>query len=96
MEKFADDSDVIVFATDVGMDIPDVDMVVQVGAPGEVAEYVHRIGRTGRAGKKGRAVLILHEIGKYLRLTVKFRDVFAASEISVHFLVHLIPDRASG
>lgn len=48
-------------ATDVaarGIDIKDVDLVVQFSPPREVDTYVHRSGRTGRAGSKGTSVLL--------------------------------------
>lgn len=43
-------------ATDVaarGLDIPDVEVVLNYSFPLTTEDYVHRIGRTGRAGKKG-------------------------------------------
>lgn len=50
----------MLLATDVaarGIDIPSVDLVVQLGIPREIESYVHRSGRTGRAGKPGTCVL---------------------------------------
>ncbi|KAJ2315490.1 ATP-dependent RNA helicase ded1 [Coemansia sp. RSA 2705] len=38
-----------------GLDIPNVSHVVNYDLPGEVDEYVHRVGRTGRAGNTGTA-----------------------------------------
>mmetsp|Transcript_7750 Transcript_7750/g.22068 ORF Transcript_7750/g.22068 Transcript_7750/m.22068 type:complete len:474 (-) Transcript_7750:351-1772(-) len=46
----------ILIATDVaarGLDIPDVEVVVNYSFPLTIEDYIHRIGRTGRAGKKG-------------------------------------------
>ena len=46
----------ILVATDVaarGLDIPDVEYVINVTFPLTIEDYVHRIGRTGRAGKTG-------------------------------------------
>ena len=51
----------VLVATDVaarGIDIQDVDLVVQFDPPRDVDTYVHRSGRTGRAGKKGVSVLM--------------------------------------
>jgi len=38
-----------------GLDIPEVQHVVNFDMPKDVDEYVHRIGRTGRVGNEGRA-----------------------------------------
>ncbi|PIA58767.1 hypothetical protein AQUCO_00500600v1 [Aquilegia coerulea] len=46
----------LMVATDVaarGLDIPDVEVVINYSFPRTTEDYVHRIGRTGRAGKKG-------------------------------------------
>lgn len=36
-----------------GLDIPEVDLIVQLEPPKEIDAYIHRSGRTGRAGKSG-------------------------------------------
>ena len=46
----------VLVATDVaarGLDIKDVNLVVNFDFPNQIEDYVHRIGRTGRAGAKG-------------------------------------------
>lgn len=51
----------VLVATDVaarGIDINNVDLVVQFDPPRDVDTYVHRSGRTGRAGNKGVSVLL--------------------------------------
>jgi ATP-dependent RNA helicase DDX21 len=53
----------VLVATDVaarGIDIQDVDLVIQFDPPRDVDTYVHRSGRTGRAGKKGVSVLLFN------------------------------------
>jgi superfamily II DNA/RNA helicase len=51
----------VLVATDVaarGLDIPEVDLVVQHHFPQDSESYVHRSGRTGRAGRSGTAVVL--------------------------------------
>lgn len=51
----------VLVATDVaarGLDIPEVDLVVQYHLPQDHESYVHRSGRTGRAGRTGTAIVL--------------------------------------
>ena len=41
-----------------GVDIPDVDWVVQFDPPSNAEAFVHRYGRTARSGLKGQALVI--------------------------------------
>lgn len=63
-QKFLSLSSGVLFTTDVaarGVDIPDVDWIVQLAAPKDPAFFVHRVGRTARAGKVGGALLFVTE-----------------------------------
>lgn len=54
----------ILIATDIiarGIDIDDIEMVVNYDVPHEAEDYVHRIGRTARAGAGGKAVTFVNE-----------------------------------
>lgn len=54
----------VLVATDVaarGIDIQNVDLVIQFDPPRDVDTYVHRSGRTGRAGNKGVSVLLFNQ-----------------------------------
>lgn len=54
----------VLVATDVaarGLDISDVDLVVNYELPQDCESYVHRIGRTGRAGKEGKAFSLVSD-----------------------------------
>lgn len=59
MKQFKDGTNKIVIATDVsarGIDIPNVEMVINYDLPEEPENYVHRVGRTGRGTQKGMAI----------------------------------------
>lgn len=59
LRGFIDGDIEVLIASDVaarGLDIEDVDVVVNYDMPPDVETYIHRIGRTGRAGKHGKAV----------------------------------------
>ncbi|MBQ7340834.1 MAG: DEAD/DEAH box helicase [Oscillospiraceae bacterium] len=83
MQRFRDGKLEILIATDVasrGIDVDDVECVVNYDIPEENEYYVHRIGRTGRAKKKGAAYSIignfpekakLDEIAKFSNYDIK-------------------------
>ena len=46
----------VLLCTDVaarGLDVPEIDWVLQYTSPGNPVDYIHRVGRTARAGKQG-------------------------------------------
>lgn len=54
----------ILVATDVvsrGIDIDDIDLVINYDVPRDPEDYVHRVGRTARAAKKGTAITFVNE-----------------------------------
>jgi len=62
MGKFKRSEFEILVATDVagrGLDVDDLDLVVNYDLPYDPEDYVHRIGRTGRAGRKGVAMTLV-------------------------------------
>jgi ATP-independent RNA helicase DbpA len=59
LARFRNESVLLLVATDVagrGIDVKDLDLVINYELPQQANIYVHRIGRTGRAGKKGVAI----------------------------------------
>ena len=62
MKKYRDGKLAILVATDVasrGIDVDDVECVINYDIPEENEYYIHRIGRTGRARRKGSAYSII-------------------------------------
>lgn len=62
MVQFANGSGRVLVATDVaarGLDIAELDLVINVGMAHDIATHTHRIGRTGRAGAEGLAVTLI-------------------------------------
>ena len=56
------EGDGLLVTTDVmarGIDIVDIDWVVQFDPPSNAAAFVHRCGRTARSGQRGSAVVLL-------------------------------------
>ncbi len=77
MQDFRDGKLAILVATDVaarGIDVSDVDAVINYDVPGDNEHYTHRIGRTGRAKKEGVSYLFYvpeekKRVDELLRLT---------------------------
>ncbi len=64
MYRFKSDQIDILVATDIvsrGIDIDDVEMVINFDVPHDAEDYVHRIGRTARAGAQGSALTIVSD-----------------------------------
>lgn len=54
----------VLFTTDLaarGLDVPDVDLVIQIDPPQDPSAFSHRCGRAGRAGRPGKAIVFLNE-----------------------------------
>jgi superfamily II DNA/RNA helicase len=59
MHKFRNGHINVLVATDIvsrGIDIDDIDLVINYDVPQDPEDYVHRIGRTARAGAEGCAI----------------------------------------
>ncbi|KAI6452340.1 ribosomal RNA processing protein [Pyricularia oryzae] len=73
LNKFKARSRDILVATDVaarGLDIPEVDLVINFDMPQDSMTYIHRVGRTARAGRSGRAISIItqYDLELWLRI----------------------------
>ena len=68
MFKFKSGKYDVLVATDIvarGIDIDDIEMVINYDVPHDTEDYVHRIGRTARANRDGRAITFVSEEDQY-------------------------------
>ena len=92
MNKFKKAEFEFLVATDVaarGIDVDELELVVNYDLPYDSEDYVHRIGRTGRAGRKGMAVTFvsgrdiykLQHIERYTRTKILRGKIPTAGEV---------------
>lgn len=83
-------SPAILLTTDVaarGLDVPSVDLVVQVDPPSDPKAFIHRCGRAGRAGRKGLSVVFLqpgHEEDYISFLEVRKTPIERLTDPEIH------------
>jgi ATP-dependent RNA helicase DeaD len=93
LDKFRKGTLEILVATDVaarGIDVDNVEVVVNYDLPADEEYYVHRIGRTGRAGKQGKAftfvsgrdIYKLRDIMRFTKATIKQERVPSFEDVS--------------
>ncbi len=84
MAQFRNGTVDLLVASDVaarGIDVQNVDLVINYDVPQDVEYYVHRIGRTARAGRSGRAITFAGPDEIYrLRAIRRFAPVTPASQ----------------
>ena len=92
MGRFRNGSANILIATDVaarGIDVDDVEVVINYDLPQDNEYYVHRIGRTGRAGKTGRSftfvsgkeIFRIRQIERFCKTTIEEKKLPGASKV---------------
>lgn len=94
MDSFKNGTAQVLIATDVaarGIDIDDVEAVINYDVPQDIEYYVHRIGRTGRAGRSGRSFTLVvgkeiykvRDIEKICKSKMKERTIPTAADIEL-------------
>ncbi len=86
MNAFRNGKTNVMVATDVaarGIDVREIDLVINYDIPDKMEYYVHRIGRTGRAGDAGRACTLVSPM-----------DTGRITEIERHFRVTITEEQA--
>lgn len=73
LNKFKSKDRSILIATDVasrGLDIPHVDVVINIDLPTHSKDYIHRVGRTARAGRSGKSITFVtqYDVELYQRI----------------------------
>ena len=100
LDAFRSGDSPILVATDVaarGLDINDIDLVINFDPPMTPSDYVHRIGRTGRVEKTGKAVTFVGELdGRRAADIEKPRGLKVGRVTLERFDYKPIPDRPRG
>ncbi|CAN5895183.1 DEAD/DEAH box helicase [soil metagenome] len=92
MKNFRSGNVEVLAATDVaarGLDVDELDLVVNFDLPYDEEDYVHRIGRTGRAGRKGMAaslvggrdIFLLQRIQRYAKVKIDRHKVPSREDV---------------
>ncbi len=92
MRKLRDKKIEFLVATDVaarGLDVDDLEVVINYDLPHDAEDYVHRIGRTGRAGRSGRAITFadgrevwkLQQIMRFTKARIRREPVPTAEQV---------------
>ncbi|XP_045772655.1 probable ATP-dependent RNA helicase DDX47 [Maniola jurtina] len=73
LNKFKTKNRAVLICTDVasrGLDIPHVDVVINLDIPLHSKDYIHRVGRTARAGRAGKAITFVtqYDVELYQRI----------------------------
>ena len=100
LEKFKTGVRNILIATDVasrGLDIPNVDIVLNYDVPSTSKDYIHRVGRTARAGRSGKAITFVtqYDVEVYQRIEEMIQkklDAFPAQEERVLSLLEKVTE----
>lgn len=101
MGKFRKGTIEVLIATDVaarGLDVDDVDLVINYDMPQDDEYYVHRIGRTARAGREGKAfsfvagrdIYKLKDIQRYTKTKIERRDLPTLKDIESRYTVTML------
>ena len=104
MDQFRDGTLKVLIATDVssrGIDIPNVDYVVNYDLPDVAENYVHRVGRTGRGVQKGQAISfcspeekpVLDEIEQFLGKSIAVLEIGKDEYAETLSLTQDVPDK---
>jgi len=92
MDEFRTGKIRVLLATDLlarGIDVQQVSVVINYDIPRDVANYLHRIGRSGRYGRKGIGInFVTQESTSYLEAIVEHYKT-NIDELPIEFMKHL-------
>jgi ATP-dependent RNA helicase RhlE len=87
LERFRNNENKILITTDVaarGIDIPNVDVVINYDLPDQEEQYVHRVGRTGRGDKDGQAISFCSPEEKPLLEAIETYIGYPVEQLEIH------------
>lgn len=83
MKEFRESESAIMVATDVasrGIDVKDIELVINFGFPSKCSDFIHRVGRTGRGGKSGKSLTYIFKGDSQYINDLKFVSKLYANE----------------
>lgn len=106
MEGFRRGRHRILVATDIaarGIDVRDIELVINFDLPDNSGDYVHRIGRTGRAGREGKAISFatpdqkrdIRDIERLIRNPLKVTSKLPASHPDAAYALKPLPKKSN-
>lgn len=93
MQGFKQGRTSILIATDIaarGIDVSDIEFVINYDIPPNTEYYIHRIGRTGRAGKSGRSITlcsgkreiaVMRRIGHEIKSEIRHKEMPTSGDL---------------
>ncbi len=97
MNKFRNGNVRFLVATDVaarGLDINNLDVIVNYDVPQNLDAYTHRIGRTARAGNSGFALMLVSKQDEYSFSNIKKQNKITEKKIPTDSEIEAIKDKA--
>lgn len=86
LRAFKDDEIQVFVTTDVaarGLNMNNIDLVINFHVPEDPEAYIHRIGRTGRAGAEGKAVMFVSPSERMMMKNVERRNKIVLKQIDI-------------
>lgn len=66
-----------------GLNLNDIDLVINYDTPQDPESYIHRIGRTARNGQEGKAITFVSDMEEKFLLNIEKRNKLTIKQIDI-------------